>query len=312
MKRGQSGINCLLAIDKPVGLSSHDVVNHVRRALGEKRVGHAGTLDPLASGVLVVGVGQGTRLMGLLTADTKSYVARIAFGTQTATDDAEGEVVLRRDAPADVLSREFAAGVVAGLEGEQDQVPPSFSAISVGGVRAYERARKGQEVELKSRHVTIMSAVLLDVVAEGPDGQPCWDCAFTVSKGTYVRSIARDLGASLGSAAHLVELRRTASGGIGLADCIALEELERRGAAALAECALDPVRKLGLPARELTVDELADVRCGKRVTCTDAGLPEGGRVCLTFGDALVGIWEREGERLRCQINFPSGVTGVAR
>ena len=123
-----------------MGLSSHDVVNHVRRALGEKRVGHAGTLDPLASGVLVVGVGQGTRLMGLLTADTKSYVARIAFGTQTATDDAEGEAVLRRDPPADVLSREFAAGVVAGLEGEQDQVPPSFSAISVGGVREIGRA----------------------------------------------------------------------------------------------------------------------------------------------------------------------------
>jgi tRNA pseudouridine(55) synthase len=193
-------------------MSSHDVVNHVRRALGEKRVGHAGTLDPLASGVLVVGVGQGTRLMGLLTADTKSYVARIAFGTQTATDDAEGEVVLSAEPPADVLSREFAAGVVSGLEGEQDQVPPSFSAISVGGVRAYDRARKGQEVELKSRRVSILSAVLLDVVADGPDGQPCWDCAFTVSKGTYVRSIARDLGVSLGSAAHLVELRRTASG----------------------------------------------------------------------------------------------------
>jgi tRNA pseudouridine55 synthase len=293
-------------------MSSHDVVNHVRRALGEKRVGHAGTLDPLASGVLVVGVGQGTRLMGLLTADTKSYVARIAFGTQTSTDDAEGEVVLSAEPPADVLSREFAAGVVSGLEGEQDQVPPSFSAISVGGVRAYDRARKGQEVELKSRRVSILSAVLLDVVADGPDGQPCWDCAFTVSKGTYVRSIARDLGVSLKSAAHLVELRRTASGGTGLADCVALDELERRGAEALAECALDPVAKLGLPARELTVDELADVRCGKRIPCTDAGLVEGGRACLTFGNALVGIWVREGNRLRCQVNFPSGVTGVAR
>jgi tRNA pseudouridine55 synthase len=160
--------------------------------------------------------------------------------------------------------------------------------------------------------VSILSAVLLDVVADGPDGQPCWDCAFTVSKGTYVRSIARDLGVSLKSAAHLVELRRTASGGTGLADCVALDELERRGAEALAECALDPVAKLGLPARELTVDELADVRCGKRIPCTDAGLVEGGRACLTFGNALVGIWVREGNRLRCQVNFPSGVTGVAR
>jgi tRNA pseudouridine55 synthase len=220
--------------------------------------------------------------------------------------------VLSAEPPADVLSREFAAGVVSGLEGEQDQVPPSFSAISVGGVRAYDRARKGQEVELKSRRVSILSAVLLDVVADGPDGQPCWDCAFTVSKGTYVRSIARDLGVSLKSAAHLVELRRTASGGTGLADCVALDELERRGAEALAECALDPVAKLGLPARELTVDELADVRCGKRIPCTDAGLVEGGRACLTFGNALVGIWVREGNRLRCQVNFPSGVTGVAR
>ena len=307
-------MNGFLNVYKPEGMSSTAVVGVIRRLSGEKRVGHAGTLDPLASGVLVVGVGQGTRLMGLLTADTKSYVARIAFGTQTSTDDAEGEVVLSAEPPADVLSREFAAGVVSGLEGEQDQVPPSFSAISVGGVRAYDRARKGQEVELKSRRVSILSAVLLDVVADGPDGQPCWDCAFTVSKGTYVRSIARDLGASLGSAAHLVELRRTASGDIGLADCVALDELERRGAEALAECALDPVTKLGLPEHQLTVEELADVRCGRRIACTDAdaGLAEGGRACLTFGNALVGIWEREGNRLRCQVNFPSGVTGVAR
>lgn len=310
MRRGQSGINCLLAVDKPVGMSSHDVVNHVRRALGERRVGHAGTLDPLASGVLVVGVGQGTRLMGLLTADTKSYVARIAFGTQTTTDDAEGEPVLTLPAPERVLDRTFAAGVVSSLVGELDQVPPSFSAISVGGVRAYDRARKGEKVELKSRHVTIAQAVLLDVVADDPSGEPCWDCAFVVSKGTYVRSIARDLGTSLGSAAHLVALRRTASGSVGLGDCVSLDELEAKGPDVLAAAALDPVAKLWLPRRELSVQEAADAACGKPVACGDAAVAEGGRVCLTHGGRLVGVWTREGRRLRSEVNFPAGVMGV--
>ena len=308
MRRGQSGINCLVAIDKPTGLSSHDVVNRVRRSLGEGRVGHAGTLDPAASGVLVVGVGQGTRLMGLLTADTKSYLARIAFGTETDTDDAEGRVTRTAPVPAEVRSPERAREVLASNVGEADQVPPSFSAISVNGVRSYDRARRGERFELKSRHVTINEASLLAV--REVDGAVCWDCAFTVSKGTYVRSLARDIGRQVGSAAHLSALRRTASGGIGLADCMALGDLEARGADAIADGVLDPVRELGLPVRRLSERELADAACGRRLANVDPSLPEGGRVCLVRGDMLVGVWVREGSALRCETNLPAGVAGV--
>ena len=239
MRRGTSGINCLLAIDKPLGLTSHDVVSRVRRVLGERRVGHAGTLDPAASGVLVVGVGQATRLLGMLTLDDKRYEARIAFGTQTSTDDVEGEVVLTRPVPERLAEPGVAAAVVASLVGSCDQVPPAYSAISVDGRRAYDRARAGEEVELPVRHVTIHEAALTGV--ETGD-ELVWLCSFHVSKGTYVRSIARDLGQSMGTAAHLAGLRRTASGPVGIDACLSLEELEALGPSHVLKRALDNIR----------------------------------------------------------------------
>ena len=144
MRRGPSAVNALLAVNKPVGMSSHDVVNRVRRAVGERRVGHAGTLDPAASGVLVVGIGQATKLLGLLTLDRKSYRARIEFGSQTDTDDAEGEVIERAEVPAELSDPDIAAARLAGLVGEHDQVPPAYSVVSVGGKRAYAMAREGR------------------------------------------------------------------------------------------------------------------------------------------------------------------------
>ena len=145
-KRSQSRINLLLGIDKPSGMTSHDVVARVRRALGERRVGHAGTLDPMATGVMVLGVGQATRLLGLITLDTKSYIAEITFGTETDTDDVEGRVVREASARPELFDSAFASKAVTDVIGVQEQVPPAYSAISVNGVRSYKRARSGEDV----------------------------------------------------------------------------------------------------------------------------------------------------------------------
>ena len=318
MKRGESGINCLLAIDKPVGPSSHDVVNRVRRALGERRVGHAGTLDPMASGVLVVGVGQGARLLGMLTLDEKAYEATIAFGAETTTDDAEGEVSATCPVPAELHDEAFAAARVSELVGTFEQVPPSFSAISVNGRRAYDRARSGEEVVLAPRRVTVHEAELRAVACEGDEVS--WTVYLHVSKGTYVRSIARDLGRALGTAAHLKALRRVSSGSIGVDRCLGLEELEREGRAVLDAGSLDPVFALGYPFRVLAPEERADVACGRRVEaglCVDAAgnvrPPERDElVSLVADGALVGIWRRIGPYLMCESNFPTGIVGVGR
>ncbi len=309
MRRGQSGINCLVAVDKPQGLSSHDVVGRVRRAVGERRVGHAGTLDPAATGVLVVGIGQATRLLGLLSADSKSYEAWVEFGSQTDTDDAEGRVVRVAEVPDRLRDPDGAARALASLVGEHDQLPPAFSAISVGGRRAYEAARAGSPLELEARHVRIMRAELLGIGSEGP---LTWHCLFEVSKGTYIRSIARDLGAALGSAAHLSGLRRTSAGNVGLVDCAGLELLEELGSAGLADLRLDPCRALGLPVRELAADELDVVVCGRRLRASGGDVADGQSCCLMHDGRLLGVWERSGGWLRCGSNFPQGIDGVAR
>lgn len=311
MRRGTSGISALIAIDKPLGMTSHDVVSRVRRAVGERRVGHAGTLDPDASGVLVVGIGQGTRLMGLLTAERKGYVGLIALGRETTTDDAEGEVRRSAEVPAWASDSSKASERVSALVGDCQQVPPAYSAISVNGVRSYARARAGEDVELPARQVTIHDARLLAV--QDVDGCPAWLCSFDVSKGCYIRSIARDLGRSIGSAAHLAALRRTSSGPVSLGACVTLDELAELGPEAVSTRCLDPVSALGLAVRRLSARELEDVTCGRRIEVGEALAPsvaEGGRVCVVSGDRLYGVWERKGSSLVCSVNFPGGVSGV--
>ena len=315
MRRGDSGINCLLALDKPVGPSSHDVVSRVRRALGERRVGHAGTLDPEASGVLVVGVGQGARLLGMLTLDEKAYEGRIVFGSETTTDDAEGEVTVTAPVPDRLRDERFARDAVVALVGEHDQVPPAFSAISVNGKRAYDRARQGETVVLEPRHVRIHEARLLSL----ENGEVCaWNIYVRVTKGTYVRSIARDVGRELGSAAHLDGLRRVSSGVVTIDDCLTLDELDALREQAIPARCLDPVRALGYAFRVLSDQEFADVSNGRRVEpglCVDieGSIREPRQdelVSLVHGGALVGVWRRIGGVLRCEANFPVGIVGV--
>ena len=309
-KRQVSRINCLLGIDKPQGMTSHDVVARVRRALGERRVGHAGTLDPMATGVMVVGIGQATRLLGLLTLDTKAYVAEISFGAETNTDDLEGTVTREAAVPAEVGDAGFAREVLAGMHGVQDQVPPAFSAISVEGVRSYRRARAGEEVALPPRRIEVIDALLLGVGA-GPRG-PVWTVAFTGSKGTDSRALARDLGRLVGSAAHLTALRRTASGPIGLGQCLALDAVEPAGAL---RGALDPVAALGALALPLPAALAADVQNGRRLPWDAGGRarPAPGpeqRIALVADGAVAALAHVDAQTLAPDLVFPQPIGGV--
>lgn len=316
VKRGTSGINCLIAIDKPEGPSSHDVVAMARRLLGERRIGHAGTLDPAASGVLVLGIGQATRLLGLLALDDKRYDATIRFGYETNTDDAEGERTREADVPAMLADERQVAAYLASLVGEHQQVPPAFSAISKDGKRAYARARAGEQVILEPRPVSIYESRLLGVDGSGPTLS--WRCSFYVSKGTYVRSIARDIGRDLGTAAHLEELRRTASGLVDTRQCLSLSDLEADGPAICQRRCIDPLVALRMPTRTLDASEARAVANGQRIECgmvcdwetgTQRPLESGERVAFLFERKLVGIWERQGTRIACVANLPGGVKG---
>lgn len=223
----------LLVVDKPAGMTSHDVVARIRRLAGTRRVGHAGTLDPMATGVLVIGIGQATRLLGHLAGHDKEYAATVRLGATTSTDDAEGTTVTSADpaAVAAVTDADLGAAM-AGLTGAIQQVPPAVSAVKVGGVRSYTRARAGEQVVLQPRPVTVAR---FDLVARrGADV----DVEVACSAGTYIRSLARDLGAALGVGAHLTALRRVRSGQFGADRAIPLDALDpARDAVPLAQAA---------------------------------------------------------------------------
>lgn len=206
----------LVIVDKPAGWTSHDVVGRLRRLAGTRRVGHAGTLDPMATGVLVVGVGRATRLLGHLALATKAYDATIRLGVATTTDDADGEVVETRPVRVGDVSLRAA---MAALTGEIEQVPSAVSAVKVGGVRAYTRVRAGERVELPPRRVRVDR---FDLRERHDD---TLDVTVGCGSGTYVRALARDLGAALDCGAHLTTLRRTRVGPFTLAQAHTLDEL---------------------------------------------------------------------------------------
>lgn len=270
MKRGQSGICGIVGIDKPRGKSSHDIVNAVRRIFGERRVGHTGTLDPLATGALAICVGPATRLDAYMTAHDKTYEVRIAFGVATDTDDAEGEPIRTSPVPPEVCDPAFAADYVRTLVGHHRQLPPAYSAIKRNGVKAYEAARAGNVVQLEPRDIQIYDAELLGL--ETDHDAPClyWDVRLSVSKGTYIRSVARDVGAALGTAAHVDALRRTLAGNLDVEDCVSLETLEDRGLDAV----IDPVYLLGYRMAFLDEAQAASVRNGRQLVLDDLVLFE--------------------------------------
>lgn len=280
----------LLVVDKPTGLTSHDVVARVRRLAGTRRVGHAGTLDPLATGVLVVGIGRATRLLGHLARHEKEYTAGIRLGVSTDTDDADGHVIAISKAEWDIEAVEKA---IAELTGEISQVPPAYSALKVDGQRAYARARAGEAVELAPRAVTVESFAVRSV----EDDVVVAD--ITCSAGTYIRALARDLGAIVGTGAHLVSLRRTRVGPYPVAMAHSLEALAD-SAPALPVEPLPAAVRAAFPIRALTEQEAIDVRFGRPLALTCAPGVHG-----AFGPdgRLLALVEDRGDRARPLLVF---------
>lgn len=274
----------LVVVDKPAGLTSHDVVARLRRILRTRKVGHAGTLDPMATGVLVCGIGRGTKLLGHLALDTKSYTATIRLGAATTTDDAEGEVVTAADpaAVAAVPDAAVAAGVAA-LTGAILQVPSAVSAIKVDGKRAYARVRAGEQVVLPARPVTVSALTLL--TRRGPDLDVTVDC----SSGTYVRALARDLGAGLGVGGHLTALRRTRVGPFRLEHARTLAALEEAPGLSLP---LDRAVAVAFPRRDVDADGAAALAHGRPLP--PAGVPGTYGVFAPDGRVLALVAERDG------------------
>jgi tRNA pseudouridine55 synthase len=254
----------LVVVDKPAGITSHDVVSRVRRLAGTRKVGHAGTLDPMATGVLVLGVERATRLLGHLMLTEKAYAATVRLGESTTTDDAEGETLTT--APAGWLDEAAVRAAFADQTGDIEQVPTAVSAIKVDGKRAYQRVRDGEQVELKARPVTVHS---LDVGELRVDGEHLdVDIVMRCSSGTYVRAIARDVGAALGVGGHLTALRRTAVGPYDLQVARTLDELgESFVMMPIAEAA-----RAAFAAVDLDDAAADDVRVGRPLELDLAGL----------------------------------------
>lgn len=229
------GLDGILVIDKPIGPTSHDIVALVRRLAATKRVGHGGTLDPFASGVLPVFLGRATRVVEYHLADRKAYRATVCFGASSTTDDLEGELDPAAGPPP---TRDAVEAALAALTGTISQRPPAYSAVKVAGRRAYAMARAGQVVELHERTVTIHTLAMVDWDEREPD-RPVAILDVECSAGTYIRALARDLGERLGNAAYLGALRRTATGSFGEADALALDTV--RAAAAEGPAGLVPL-----------------------------------------------------------------------
>ncbi|WP_431921303.1 tRNA pseudouridine(55) synthase TruB [Micromonospora wenchangensis] len=215
----------LIVVDKPGGMTSHDVVARIRRLARTRRVGHGGTLDPMATGVLVIGVGRATRLLTYVIGAGKSYTATVRLGQSTVTDDAEGDVI--ETTPAGALTDAAIRAAFVPLTGEIDQVPSAVSAIKINGERAYKRVRDGEQVELPARRVTVSRLDVSEIRRDSPDVVDV-DIDVTCSSGTYIRALARDAGLALGVGGHLTTLRRTAVGSFTLAESATLAALEQR------------------------------------------------------------------------------------
>lgn len=287
MSGQRPGPQGIAVVDKPAGMTSHAVVAHARRVLDTRKIGHAGTLDPMATGVLVLGVGRATRMLGWLAATTKAYEATIALGVSTLTDDADGEVTGTTDTSSvdDVAIVE----ALAAMRGTIDQVPSSVSAVKIDGKRAYARVRAGEQPELAPRTVTISQLAIDD--HRRLDGRIEVDITVECSAGTYIRAIARDLGVALGVGGHLASLRRTRAGAFTLADAIALDALAPDSLMSMAQAAQ----------RAFTcavVDDVHAVRHGRQVPWPDGvDTPEpGGVVALLAPDGGLLALARRGDR----------------
>lgn len=288
----------ILLVDKPAGLTSHDVVARTRRAFGTRKVGHAGTLDPMATGLLVIGIEGATRLLTYVVGADKTYEATIRLGQTTGTDDADGEIVSQAapDAWETVTDDAIVAGITT-LTGEISQVPSAVSAIKVDGRRAYDRVRAGEDVVLAARDVVVSR---FEVVAkrEG-EGFLDLDVVVDCSSGTYIRALARDLGAGLGVGGHLTSLRRTRVGPFDVADAVGLDDLADARTLTPAQAA-----SRILPPLPVSADEARDLRHGKRLSNQAPRLEGTLAAAIDDEGSLVGIVERRGADLKSAMNMP--------
>ncbi|WP_245673881.1 tRNA pseudouridine(55) synthase TruB [Actinoplanes rectilineatus] len=275
-------------------MTSHDVVARIRRLAKTRRVGHGGTLDPMATGVLIIGVNRATRLLTYVIGSRKSYTATIRLGQSTVTDDAEGEVTATTSA-AEVTDEAIRNGLAA-QRGEIDQVPSAVSAIKINGQRAYKRVRDGETVEIPARRITVFALDVLDIRRDEPDVVDV-DVDVTCSSGTYIRAIARDLGTALGVGGHLTALRRTAVGGLTLDSAATLEDLEQRAPDVIGLPLAEAARQ-SFPQRTATEEETRTLRHGGPLSAV--GIEGPYAVFDPAGEVLAVVSEREG-RARAEI-----------
>jgi tRNA pseudouridine55 synthase len=321
--------NGILLVDKPDGMTSHGVVSRVRRLAGTKKVGHAGTLDPMATGLLILGLGPSTRLLTWLVGADKEYLATIRLGSTTVTDDAEGDVI-DSAAPglvAAVTTERIVEGVSV-LTGDIEQVPSAVSAIKVDGVRSYAKVRAGEDVALAARPVTVSA---FEILAERRGDESIdLDVRVVCSSGTYIRALARDLGSALGIGGHLTALRRTRIGAFDVTEALTLDALAERGedtAATVEEVLLRPAAAAArfLPVIALDDQQATDLGHGKIVSIaqkadttdstdttditdsTDSRETLEAVAAVAAGDRLVGIARLDAGALRTLVNFPEDV-----
>jgi tRNA pseudouridine55 synthase len=276
-------VDGILVVDKPAGMTSHDVIAIVRRQLGERRVGHAGTLDPDATGVLVLGIGRATRLLRFIEIHEKEYVAEVTLGAATSTQDASGDVISEVDASA--VTREDVERAAAAMVGEISQVPPMVSAVKVGGERLYRKARRGEEVEREPRRVVVHA---LDVESFTSGQRATAQLRVRCSRGTYVRTLAHDLGRALGLGGHVATLRRLKVG-----------PFVAEGAVPPAAAAATDLRPImdaiaGYPRRDVSADEATMVVHGKSLPAFGVDGP----YAVVAPDGLVAMSEDRGEESR--------------
>jgi tRNA pseudouridine55 synthase len=276
----------VLVVDKPAGMTSHDVVDEIRRRFQTKKVGHAGTLDPDATGVLLIGVGRATRFLAYAQDAPKRYEATAAFGTSTSTQDASGDVIETRECS---FSAEELARALEKFTGDIEQVPPMVSAVRVGGERLHVKARRGEEVERAPRPVTIHE---LELTEFRPGDVPEAEISVLCSSGTYVRTLIHDIGAALGCGAHMATLRRIETGGFTIAEATPLADISTDHLHPLTEA----VRVL--PAIDLSEEDARAVENGHKLAASIAsGLVEGDLVALRAEGALVAVYRRVGDVL---------------
>ncbi|MDP0397790.1 tRNA pseudouridine(55) synthase TruB [Tsukamurella strandjordii] len=276
----------LIIVDKPAGLTSHDVVARCRRAMGTRKVGHAGTLDPMATGVLVIGIERATKLLGHLALTTKAYSATVRLGAGTSTDDAEGEIT--GGAAASGISEAEVLAAMVPLTGDIEQVPSSVSAIKVDGKRAHQLVREGADVQLKARPVRVdeFSASAFRRDGDFLDVDVHVEC----SSGTYVRALARDLGAALGVGGHLTALRRTRVGPFGLDQAITIDDLFEQPRLSYD---IDAAVATGFAVREITEEQAVDLSLGRWLE--PIGMP-GVYAAVAPGGRAIALLEESGKR----------------